>query len=196
MQHCNRNRRFILGLLSLGVLAGAALVSSPVQAASSNGPYYATPSWDQKLPAATRFIVLTDWSSQAVLDRETGLVWERTPLSTFFSGEVQTTDWAQAFHTCYGSAIVTGGRRGWRLPTAEELASLLSPFEPVNLKLPADHPFTQVLPARYWAATTYPGVDTTFAYFVDFGTANVGVSVKNTQYAVWCVRGGHGYDGR
>lgn len=43
------------------------------------GPYYATPSWDQQLPAASRFIVLSNWNAEAVLDRETGMVWQRQP---------------------------------------------------------------------------------------------------------------------
>ena len=29
---------------------------------TANGPYYATPSWDQTLPASTRFIVLSNGS--------------------------------------------------------------------------------------------------------------------------------------
>jgi hypothetical protein len=45
----------------------------------ANGPYYATPSWDQTLPAATRFVVLSNMNAEAVLDRETGLVWRKTP---------------------------------------------------------------------------------------------------------------------
>jgi hypothetical protein len=44
-----------------------------------NGSYYANPSWDQELPAAQRFIVLSNLNNEAVLDRETGLVWQRTP---------------------------------------------------------------------------------------------------------------------
>ena len=58
----------------------AVLLSTPVFAQTvANGPYYATPSWDQTLPANTRFIVLANFDNQAVLDRETGLVWHRAP---------------------------------------------------------------------------------------------------------------------
>jgi hypothetical protein len=35
----------------------------------SNGPYYATPSWDQTLPANTRFVVLSNFANAAMLDR-------------------------------------------------------------------------------------------------------------------------------
>jgi hypothetical protein len=53
-------------LLALG--AGSASAQT-----TANGPYFATPSWDQTLPASTRFIVLSNMNSDAVLDRETGV---------------------------------------------------------------------------------------------------------------------------
>jgi hypothetical protein len=54
------------------------------------GPYYATPSWDQTLPCTTitncpRFLVLPNMGNAAVLDKETGLVWEQSPNSSDFS---------------------------------------------------------------------------------------------------------------
>jgi hypothetical protein len=64
------------GLISLGMIG---LASGPAGAATTaNGPYYATPSWDQTLPASTRFIVLSNFASEAVLDRETGRHRNRT----------------------------------------------------------------------------------------------------------------------
>ena len=40
-------------------------------------------SWDDKIPIATnRFRVLPEFSGQAVLDSETQLVWEQSPLTT------------------------------------------------------------------------------------------------------------------
>jgi hypothetical protein len=50
----------------------------------------------------------------AVLDRETGLVWEQTPDSTAFT-------WAAALDHC--TMLLDGGKLGWRLPTDEELGS-------------------------------------------------------------------------
>ena len=85
------------------------------------GPYYATPSWDQKLACSDasscpRFVVLSNWNSDAVLDRETGLVWEKSPDSA-------VSAWPDAMRRCNG--ISTGNRKGWRLPTVQDLASLV-----------------------------------------------------------------------
>lgn len=143
----NNIGRSLVGASLLGVilLAGA---PSPAQAATGNGPYYAEPAWDQKLPAATRFIVLTDWSSQAVLDRETGLVWEQASLVT-------ATTWSNARIFCHSRGI--GDRRGWRLPSVYELASLVDlsvlPISSV-LILPLGNPFGSVQASGYWSATT------------------------------------------
>ena len=41
----------------------------------TNGPYYAMPSWDQTLPAATRFVVLSNFANQAVLDSRPLFCW-------------------------------------------------------------------------------------------------------------------------
>ena len=38
------------------------------------------PTWSQKLPAAQRFTIVLD--GEAVLDKETGLVWEKSPDAT------------------------------------------------------------------------------------------------------------------
>ena len=69
-------------LLALGIIGLAIIAFSNIPAGAqttSAGPYYATPSWGQKLQCDTpatcpRFIVLSNWDNAAVLDRETGLV--------------------------------------------------------------------------------------------------------------------------
>ena len=71
--------------------------------------------WDQVLPVSQRFVILQAFNSDAVLDKETGLVWEKSPQTTAVSS-------ANVRLTCANKAV--GGRKGWRLPSLTELSSL------------------------------------------------------------------------
>jgi hypothetical protein len=153
------------------------------------GPYYATPSWNQTLPVNLRFIVLANMNHEAVLDRETGLVWEQSP-ATF------TTNWVGAHHNCNRSG--KGGRLGWRLPFIQELASLRDPTVPHDPgpTLPPGHPFSNVQSWGYWSATT-SAFDADFALFQQFGRVSDDYYARKSDsdlFYVWCVRGGHGSD--
>ena len=192
MQPQRRRNRVILGILALGLLAGGALTAGPAQAVDAVGPYYALPSWDQKLPAATRFVVLTNWGSQAVLDKETGLVWEKTPSITLFN-------WGAAGEHCT-NATTTGNRKGWRLPSVHELRSLNDPsVAPPGPTLPPGHPFTTgatgVQSAFYWSATTERIGGPGGAWAVNFENGLVGPGDKDRDDGhTWCVRGGMNAD--
>ena len=92
--------------------------------------------WDQALPAAQRFVILPAFNSEAVLDKNTGLVWERSPQTT-------TATWNDALYTCINKNV--GGQKGWRLPSIAELASLSDPsVAPPGPTLPPGHPFLNV----------------------------------------------------
>jgi len=175
-------RKLLRALFVLGTLA----VASPPAGAqtSAPGPYYALPSWDQQMPAATRFIVLTDWGSAAVLDRETGLVWERAPSTTTFL-------WVDAIFACREELV--GNRRGWRLASYEELTSLLDPTQS-NPALPAGNPFQGIGAADlFWTTTTDEALDTA-AYFVQIASAaTFQTAIKAgpaNLFRAWCVRTG------
>jgi hypothetical protein len=173
------------GLIAVGGLIAGIFTAGPAQAQTTSvGPYYATPSWDQTLPTSTRFIILSNFASAAVLDRETGLVWEKAPSSTLrtWAGTSQALDSARA--ACIGAII--GGRSGWRLPSVAELQSvkdpsLPSPFVPTNV-------FTGVT-GDYWSSTTVADIPTS-AWVADFGTfGGFNVLPKTTPVRIWCVRG-------
>ena len=170
-------------------LAGAQTVA--------NGPYYATPSWDQKLDPSVRFIVLANWNSEAVLDRETGIVWQRTPAGgSLFS-------WYTAGRN-YCITAKIGGRMGWRLPTLQELMSIMEPAlfgSPVNSDPPLTigHPFLGVTNhAFFWTATTddqQPGNAFEVGWRVPATTPpnlsyHVSPIAKTSSAGAWCVRGG------
>jgi hypothetical protein len=83
-------------------------------------------------------------------------------------------------------------RKGWRLPTVEELASLVDNdnFSPA---LPTGHPFINLQLYDYWSSATYHA-NTSYAWSVHFGSGGVGYFNKSLSTYVWCVRGGHGHD--
>ncbi|HEY3176310.1 MAG TPA: DUF1566 domain-containing protein [Candidatus Polarisedimenticolia bacterium] len=129
-------------------------------------------SWDLKLPAGTRFVVLSsspsNFGGAAVLDRETQLVWGKSPDTAFKS-------WEQALIDCYSKDV--GGRRGWRLPTEEELFSLvlLDPNLPFGPTLPSGHPFMNIQSGTYWSNTRIDLINSTQlkAWGVDFGSGSI-----------------------
>jgi hypothetical protein len=152
-------------------------------------------SWDRVINRPQRFQVLPQFSNEAVLDRETQLVWEQQPVSEPpFSS---TRNWSDAVFVCYSKHV--GGRYGWRLPTLEELASLMDPETPIaEPALPSGHPFSNVQGHFYWSATTKTDAPNE-AMGVHFALRAI-VSLDKTMGTsgnaeVWCVRGGHGYDG-
>ena len=143
--------------------------------------------WDQQLPGPNRFKVLSAFNNAAVFDKETGLVWERTPSSSIFLPE-------DAHFHC--NTLLLGNRFGWRLPTVQELASLID-LTQTNPTLPLGNPFTNInfTDDLYWTATTSTNNP---PYSVSFG-GNTQVTVGgggggNGSNLAWCVRGGQGVD--
>ena len=138
-------------------------------------------SWDDKIPRAdTRFKVLTEFGGAAVLDKETQLVWERYPSVAF-------NTWFEARPACLN--LTVGRRKGWRLPTIAELASLVDPSVPFpGPTLPPGHPFNFELGA-YWSAST-DASSPADAWLVAFDGGSVAPNPKAVLNHVWCVRGG------
>lgn len=149
------------------------------------------PTWSQILPASERFqelirVVDDKIVTWGVLDKETGLVWEQSPGTT-------TVDWTTAMFSCQNKSA--GNRKGWHLPTVEQLASLVDTSVSEPPKLPAGHPFSGVLSSNYWSATTQ-ATFTTAAWHVNLNFGSVTSSDKSNEFYVWCVRGGQAYDGQ
>jgi hypothetical protein len=156
------------------------------------------PAWSQILPAndgpngdpcnSSRFKCVLN--GEAVLDKETGLVWEREPHE--WKGEYNL-NWA--IKICNDGPVYS--RSGWRLPTVQELESLVD-WTNYNPALPSGHPFIGVKwgfidgkGALYWSSTPHPtclssnGVSTVY-----FGNGAISCWDRNETHYVWCVRGG------
>ena len=172
---------FVLGLAVAAFIAGPAQAGSLEPSAAPGPTTQIPPAWNQILPAADRFELVM--GGAAVLDKETGLVWEQSP-------DTSTRIWTSAISHCYQRQV--GGRKGWRLPTIEELASLVDTTQ-INPALPSGHPFVNVQLPNYWSAATFAD-GSTFAWVVAFGFGSVNLNNKTGINYVWCVRGGHGHD--
>ena len=129
--------------------------------------------------SVTRFTVLTEFNNEAVRDNKTGLIWERSPRLDMY-------DWEWAHQRCLSSN--TGARKDWRVPTVQELNSLIDPSS-TEIKLPDGHPFTNVEPAIYWSATK-AHKNATSALFVNFSSGGTATLEKYMSTFVWCVRDG------
>jgi hypothetical protein len=175
------------------IVVCASLLAVPAAPSSAQtvlpGFYFPPPAWALKLPTASRFVVLSNFSNQAVLDRETGLVWERIAGDSSRDGVVDSND--RVFHQ--GALFVcalktTGGRMGWRLPNLHELGSLLDPAmrDPA---LPSGHPFLGVQLDRYWSSSV-GSVSDGEAYSLRLDSALLERPPRDTfQGYAWCVRG-------
>ena len=109
----------------------------------------------------------------AVLDEETGLVWERKP-----STSAQT--WISAWQACHLKKV--GNRYGWRMPSIEEAESLLDETGGIPVKSPFIVDFSD----QYFTSTT-AAFDSGSAYVLTGG--GHGVFAKDVAHRVWCVRG-------
>jgi hypothetical protein len=159
----------------------------PTTAATAAVPYFAPPVWSQTLAANVRFVVLSNYNSDAVLDRETGLVWTRKTVR--LSSHTESV--------CRFLAL--GNRLGWRLPTTAELQSLvdasLPPSPPAGPRLPVGHPF--LLPPGlgsayvHWAAENHTSyISERYRPVVFLGGGNISFFDDATDMGVLCVRTG------
>ena len=143
--------------------------------------------WGRKYSADQRFVVLAQFNNAAVLDKETQLLWERSPDPT-------PRSWYAADNTRCGQTAI-GGRYGWRIPSRAEFMTLLDPNAMAPVKLPAGHPFVGIVPnGDYWtndrASDPNPDLDqhkvkVSVATGVQFTAFLPGGFVGYT----WCVRG-------
>ena len=165
------------GLVAAGLCL---LATDPAQAASLSGPANTEPAWKPQPVSATQFVVLSDWKSEAVFDRETGLVWELSP------GK-DPVDWTGAQEHCLN--LAAGGRKGWRMPSVHELASLVDPgVAPPGPTLRAGHPFTNVQSANYWGAPPNPQYAAP-PWYVFFSNGRTKIAdMKTGKARTWCVR--------
>jgi len=154
-----RRRGARLLVAAVAVLAAAGLSTTGARRAEADAP-------------PCRYKLTADTAT----DKETGLMWQRNTLSSYgFDG-------AKAH--CEGLSI--GGFTGWRLPTLQELLTLIDESQ---TKEPAidSAAFTDTPPIGFWSSTVY-AADPAQVWYVSFYGGLTSLGSKNGSYLVRCVR--------
>jgi hypothetical protein len=127
--------------------------------------------------SGNRFFETGPVGEKAILDRGTGLIWQRSYLD-----ESSEKTWNDALEYCEGSGY--GGYDDWRLPNINELFSL------VNMETSGIASEFPAMPAlSFYSSTTSTGM-LSVAWVVDFDTGITYYENKENFSAVRCVRGG------
>jgi hypothetical protein len=173
------------GIFSLAgslLLLGYTLFSSPATTPLEKDAVIAEiiRNWQQAHPAEKRFALMPAFNNDAVLDKETGLVWELSP-------QTATVTWNEARTTCIKR--FTGGQKGWRLPSPAEMRSLVGPaVDAPGPNISPGHPFLNVQPTSYWTVVPEANLPP-YAQYLDAFLGNVLSFIKIYTFPVWCVRG-------
>jgi hypothetical protein len=181
--------------LLLTIVALAMSQAGPLEPSAPPGPTMKTldeipPTWSQILPDERRYVLALEGAG--VLDKETGLVWERGPK---FVLDPQGFSWASAFTYCVTKTTGSGPshRGGWRLPSIEERASLGFGGEVFLSDSPFDGDCSDgscLADVFYWTSTTSQS-DPNQAWTAS-GRGNLGTVQKANIHSAWCVRGSVG----
>jgi hypothetical protein len=176
--------RWIIGIVIAALVGGLGFWGFQLMSRSAQGREEVIASviqnWQKAHPAAARFVILPAFNDDAVLDKETGLVWELAPQAT-------TVTWNQARTACTNRTV--GGQKGWRLPAPAEMRSLVGPaVDAPGPNLSPGHPFLNIQPTAYW--TVVPDANQpSYARYVDAFLGNVLSLIRIYTFPVWCVRG-------
>ena len=120
---------------------------------------------------------------KAVLDKQTGLTWARNANIL-----EKALPYEESVKLCQDVEI--GGKKGWRLPTKDELITLLDTSRS-GPALPEGHPFTNVLwNSYYWTCSECEG-DSKSAWMVRMTSGKVMDSYKILNAGLWPVRDGN-----
>jgi hypothetical protein len=148
------------------------------------GAVLSAPAWaacdpERKPIPATRY----EMNGAEVLDKETGLTWQRCSLGQKWQegqgcvGTVQELNWRDA---------AKQARSGWRLPTREELETLVSKACSPSIN-PDAFPGVDPIKLWYWSSSQ---TDRDLAWLVQFGGGATFNGYQTSQNAVRLVRGG------
>lgn len=128
----------------------------------------------------------------AVIDQKTKLMWAINPhISANFPNPAKAMTWQEARDWLkYVNRRGWCGYKDWRLPTVEELKTLMLPKKQHDFFMRQDV-FTDISAGIYgvWSSSSYADYGN-YAWFVNFNSSNVGGNYKTYSYYVRVVRSG------
>ncbi len=148
---------------------------------------HVTTPWNQILSVSKRFE--NALGGNAVLDKETGLVWAKDAnlaMTSGYDADGRLT-WQMAIDYC--RTVTIDNRKGWRLPTIDELSSLIDMSQSGSPKVPSGV-FNNVQSTNYYSSTTYED-NSILAWGVHVNNGNANILDKADPFYVWPVRGGN-----
>jgi hypothetical protein len=182
---------FSVAILFVPSVSIAGSLEPPAGSFDASGPLptmktldHIPPTWSLDMPANERFVPALPNHGSAVLDRETGLVWQSAPFMTNNSQDFNYYD-----NLCRNGNW--NNKSAWRLPTLNELRSLF-----IDYNTPPATPYFSINPAdhiAYWTIT--PDInDPDKVWYVDFsasgsGSHNTALKTSTGIAGAWCVRG-------
>jgi hypothetical protein len=123
----------------------------------------------------------TDNANGTVTDNATGLIWQKEDDNNTYTW---SSDGVVTEASDYCTTLDLGGSTSWRLPTIEELVSILD----IGRYSPAiDTVYTNTNSSSYWSSTTY-APDVSYAWFVGFSNGGGRAVDKTANRYVCCVR--------
>jgi len=115
--------------------------------------------------------------NSVVLDKKNAIYWQDN-----LSSEKSSEDWDDAIEYC--DKLVLNNMKHWRLPTFNELLSIVD-YTRVN---PAINPvFEYVNEGTYWTSIDFAATASR-AWTIDFRTGRTYYSYKTTNHSVRCVK--------
>ena len=122
---------------------------------------------------------LTDNGNGTVTDNVTGLVWQQEDTDTKYT-------WEEAM-TCCEDTLTLAGYSDWRLPSREELVSIVD-YDTFNPSIDSTtFPNTNI--SYHWSSATSAN-NTSYAWIVNFYNGYVTYTNKSYNNYVRCVRDG------
>jgi len=131
-----------------------------------------------------------DNGNETVVDQKNNLMWQQCPAglsgTSCATGSAGTYTWADALTYCNALTLAGKSAGSWRLPSVNELKSIVD--ETKSYPAVDSGLFPSTFVNYYWSASTYVG-GAEVVWLVSFGDGSVLTYPKTYNYSVRCVSG-------